>query len=241
MGIYTEVDNSGRIRTDLTDVICSSWRKYGKQPDPNKKDPNVASFFMGMALLDGSLYISVNETGANKKYISFYIPQDSIQTFVQRFGTFVQDLAKNGTANAPFVYKNKEGVDVSLNLYACIDKDMGGNKASFLTTKIAQGNDKVEFSCSLARSRSNFLDKGKDFFASIKAMSDAMYTTLVAQSNGLYIDHFMEVKKKKKSDWKKEGGEYKSDEYSSSSNSSSSSYTHLDWGDDEPLFWGVLT
>lgn len=228
MGMYTEIGTNGRIKTDLTDVICSAWKKYGKQPNPQVKDPNVASFFTSLTLIDGALYFMINETGAKKKYIAFYIPGDSIQTFVQKFGAFVQDVAKNGVANATFPYKNKEGVDVILNLYACVDKDMGGNKASFMTTKLEQGSDKIEFSSALSRSRSNFQDKGKDFFASLKAISDAMYTTLVAQSNGYYTDHMWEVKKRRKSEYSSEAGSYKADDSSSGSNEESKSYSYLE-------------
>ena len=107
MGMYTELTKNGKVKTDLTDLICPAWRKYGKQPNPQQKDPNVASFFMNVTLIDGSLYISCNETGAKKKYISFYIPGDSITTFCQRLGSFIQELAKEGTASALFPYKNK--------------------------------------------------------------------------------------------------------------------------------------
>lgn len=217
MGMYTELTKNGKVKTDLTDLICPAWRKYGKQPNPQQKDPNVASFFMNVTLIDGSLYISCNETGAKKKYISFYIPGDSITTFCQRLGSFIQELAKEGTASALFPYKNKEGVDVKLSLYAVVDKSMpDGGKASYLKTTIEQGSDKIEFTSALGRGRSNFNDKGKDFFASVKAMSDAFYTTLVSQSNGLYIDHITEVKKTKKSDWKEDGGSYSGDGASAS-------------------------
>ena len=157
---FTTLSKTGKITTELTDLIVGSWRKFGKQLNPQQKDPNVASFFTSLSLVQGSLYFGVKETGANKKSISFYVPQDSVVTFVGRFGKFVNDVAKDGTGSCVFLYKNKEGVEVKLSLYAVVDKaTTDGSKMSYIKTTIEQGTDKIEFSCSLARQRSNYLDR----------------------------------------------------------------------------------
>ena len=110
------------------------------------------------------LYFGVNRTGNEKKFISLYIPSDAIGVFKDKLNDFVKEVATNSKASCNFTYKNKEGIPVSLEFYACVGAD--DNSPSYLKSKWTQGSDSIEFNSQLGRRMNYYTSKGKNFFKS---------------------------------------------------------------------------
>lgn len=185
MLLFTEVDQKGRVKTELTEIVAPSYRKYGKE----KTDP---SFFMSFTLINRSLYVSCNRTGDQKKFIAFFIGYESIVNFLSRLDDFVKELAQNGKASCSFSYKNKEDVTVSYELYAVIGTD--DSQPSYMKTTIKQGNDEISFNSALGKRTQYAGSKGRNFFVNLSKMVENLEDALKVSSPYM-TEHLAECKR----------------------------------------------
>ena len=210
MLLFTEVDQKGRVKTELTEIVAPSYRKYGKE----KTDP---SFFMSFTLINRSLYVSCNRTGDQKKFIAFFIGYESIVNFLSRLDDFVKELAQNGKASCSFSYKNKEDVPVSYELYAVIGTD--DSQPSYMKTTLKQGSDEISFNSALGKRTQYAGSKGRNFFVNLSKMVENLEDALKVSSPYM-VEHLAECKRLNP-------GTYDGKKEETYSNNTSSSYNAI--------------